>query len=79
MMDTHSPLPWSIDDDGNITDADGFFVFEFSERNTHLIVTAVNAHANLLAAAKAVLGTVKDEEYRFKLKAVIKKAEGVTS
>jgi hypothetical protein len=54
-MDTHSPLPWSIDDDGYILDAEGFCVFEGSERNQHLIITAVNAHNDLLAAAKAVV------------------------
>jgi hypothetical protein len=54
----HSPLPWRYDSlSGTIWDADDKLVLSVSENqraiaNARLIITAVNAHADLLAAAK---------------------------
>ena len=56
MMDAQGPLPWSIDDDGDILDADGMFVSSPRRAgNRAFIITAVNAHAELLSAAKYVI------------------------
>ena len=58
----HSPLPWRYDSpSGMIWDADDKLVLSVSENqraiaNARLIITAVNAHANLLAAAEEILG-----------------------
>jgi hypothetical protein len=58
----HSSLPWRYDSpSGMMWDADDKLVFAVSENrrardNARLIVTAVNAHADILAAAKEALG-----------------------
>jgi hypothetical protein len=58
----HSSLPWRYDSpSGTIWDADDKLVLSVSENqraiaNARLIITAVNAHANLLAAAEEILG-----------------------
>lgn len=71
----HSPLPWFAIKE-TIADADGNYVNTDFLANRHLIVTAVNSHAALLAAAKYALeymsqtGHVQD-----KLRAAIAAAE----
>ena len=70
---SHTPEPWQaeIDDDGifhitAVEDGEKVFVArvngdtEYAQKfsaNAHLIVRAVNNHANLLAACKAVLSS----------------------
>jgi hypothetical protein len=60
-MKTHpdpSPLPWHLDDDGDINDRDGYYVSSPQRGDSDLIILAVNSRADLLAvlaAAKAVV------------------------
>ena len=67
-MASHSPLPWRVlEERGDvwIVDANNVIVFSGMDRDGHFapngtyypefIVTAVNAHADLLAALRAIL------------------------
>jgi hypothetical protein len=56
----HSPLPWAYAD-GFIRDANGKIV-DMREVNAHLIVAAVDSHADLLAAAKAIYLAVHGDD-----------------
>jgi hypothetical protein len=77
--DPSSPLPWSIDEDDDILDADGMYVPVHTHSNIRLIVTAVNSHVDLLAAAKDALDSVNDgDRYQALFDAVLK-AEGIAS
>jgi hypothetical protein len=52
-MSAPSPLPWRLDDDGDIVDAEGALIYVIAENgNKPLIVRAVNSHADLLEALK---------------------------
>lgn len=73
----HSPLPWRIDsqDSERILDAGYDLVTEdIDHRNARLIVTAVNAHTDMLVAVKSVLANDSTAAWGW-LKAAIRKAE----
>lgn len=69
-------LPWHIDPQhpDEIRDAEGSLVLEADPTDGPLIVTAVNAHADLLAAVKKILANHSPPAREW-LKAVIRKAE----
>lgn len=51
----HSPLPWSLRPVGEIVDANGVTIEPFwNSYDAELIVRAVNAHGDLVAACQAL-------------------------
>lgn len=62
----HSPLPWHLEEDCDLSvrDASGFSLGIFSPEDARLIVTAVNAHADLPAAAQEILSMAATRDVR---------------
>ena len=57
-MSETSPLPWKVNANGDLLDADGINVRRYDGPNVLLIVSAVNSHTELLAAAKRAHGAM---------------------